>query len=801
MSENRIKYRFGRNAFRDFLEGTKREWLLTNGIGGYANSTISGDSNRVFSAYLIASLHPPVDRVLVLAKTHEELRIERGAETFQETDAADILERMTAEGELPPEVSTGDTNEICRDFATQEYPGKKREGFRYLTSFSYDIVPEYCYQTDGITVKKSIAMEYGKNAAAVKYEIVNNSSRKAVLCVTPLFNYRPFGAVQEKSALKFQMELSQKDGLLCLTPEQAPEQKICFWCSEGEYYNRSLRPTSMATPDYVYEENELYYTDAVNGFTGVDCHYTPYEVRIALAPGEQKTVGMLCELITKEGLAQVGQNYTKFGQEEAKINFDNASQKKQPDFILNRENLGGMEREFSTNSCLNRVWKIFSDNIMRAKQLLAQAGMEDEFAGRLVLSADHFLAMRESTKKMTVLAGFPWFADWGRDTMIAFTGLTLATGRFEEAREVLESFAMYVSQGMLPNVFPNSAAEEPMYNTIDASLWYFYAVFEYLKYTTGLACYRGESAGNFIKQTADNKNNLSEEEVFIKEKIYPALVEIFHNYHNGTARFGIGMKEDGLIAGGSDLDQLTWMDVRVGKLVITPRHGKAVEINALWYNALRCMEVLTERFFGDKDAQCKNQSYPDAQEYKELAERVKKSFCSVFWNKEKGYLYDVIDAQGHADDSLRPNQIYAVSLPFTMLSKEKEESIVRTVYEKLYTPYGMRSLAKGEKGYRGKYIGRLIDRDTAYHMGTAWGYLSGAFLTAWLKVFGADSAKQMCLCFMDTMADGCLGGIAEIFDGDFACDSRGCYTQAWSVGEILRAWKEICESSTDHILP
>ena len=764
MSKNRIKYRFGRNAFRDFEEGTKREWLLTNGIGGYANSTISGDSNRVFSAYLIASLHPPVDRVLVLAKTHEELRIERGTEIIQETAAADILEKMSAEGELPPEVSTGDTDEILRDFATQEYPGKKREGFRYLTSFSYDIVPEYCYQTDGITVKKSIAMAYGKNAVAIKYEITNNSSRKAVLCVTPLFNYRPFGAVQEKSALKFQLELSKEDGMLCLTPEQAPEQQICFWCSEGEYYNRSLRPTSMATPDYVYEENELYCTDVINGFTGVDCHYTPYEVRIAVASGECKTVGMLCELIIKEqGLAQSGWKYTD---SEERAELDNAS------------------------SCLNRVQQIFSNSITRAEQLLEKAGMEDEFAGRLVLSADHFLAMRESTKKMTVLAGFPWFADWGRDTMIAFTGLTLATGRFEEAREVLESFAMYVSQGMLPNVFPNSAAEEPMYNTIDASLWYFYAVFEYLKYTTGLACYRGESA-----KAADSKNNLSEEEVFIKQKIYPALVEIFQSYHDGTARFGIGMKEDGLIAGGSDLDQLTWMDVRVGKLVITPRHGKAVEINALWYNALRCMEILTQRFFGDEDTLRKKQEYPDIQEYKELAERVKKSFCSAFWNEEKGYLYDVIDAQGHADDSLRPNQIYAVSLPFTMLTREKEESIVRTVYEKLYTPYGMRSLAKGEKGYRGKYIGRLIDRDTAYHMGTAWGYLSGAFLTAWQKVFGADSAKQMCLCFMDTMADGCLGGIAEIFDGDFACDSRGCYTQAWSVGEILRAWKEICESS------
>ncbi len=767
MSEKRITYRFGRSAFRNFEQGTAKEWLLSNGLGGYANSTVCGSSSRTFSAYLIASLHPPVDRMLVLAKTHEELRIQREQDPKVEESGSvpqagrskawggafqreqRLAEMKTAEGGLLPEVSVGGTDELCRDFAAQEYPGCGREGFRYLESFTFDVVPEYCYRTDGITVRKSIALEYGKNAAVLRYELANDSGRPAKLCVVPLFNYRPFGAVSSRMSLRFGTELDKAAGVLCLTPESAPEYTIRFSVSDGDYYDRSKKPTSMATPDYVYEENELYRIDVSNGFTGVDCHYTPYEIQISLAPGERRTVGMLCELVPAEG------------QE-------------------------GRPEPAGRAGCLARVNRIFADCAARAEALLKQADVQDEFAGRLVLSADHFLAKRESTGKMTVLAGFPWFADWGRDTMIAFSGLTLATGRFREAGEVLESFAAYVSRGMLPNVFPNHAGDDPIYNTIDAPLWYFYAVWEYLKYTTGLSCYAGgtEAINPEGGEKAGSKafGGLLQEERFVKEKLYPVLDEIFRSYRDGGARYGIQMGEDGLIAGGSDLDQLTWMDVRVGNIVVTPRHGRAVEINALWYNALRCMEVLTVRLFDDAG---------HAAEFAALAERAKISFGRQFWNEAAQCLYDVIDEEGNADDSIRPNQIYAVSLPFTMLSQKQEEKIVKTVYEKLYTPYGLRSLAPGSPGYRGEYAGRLIDRDMAYHMGTAWGYLSGAFLTAWAKVFDRQEAKRMCLCFMDTMADGCLGGIAEIFDGDFACVSRGCYTQAWSVGEILRAWREL----------
>ncbi len=692
MGRPRTTYRFGRGQFRNMQEGIAKEWLMTNGIGGYANSAINGDSSRIFSSYLIASKHAPVDRLLILAKTHEELQ--NGGRVY--------------------------------DLATQEYPGEAREGYRYMTSFSFDVYPEYCYQVAGITVKKRIALEYGKNRVAITYEIQNNGSATC-LAITPLLNYRPFGDVCEKSDLKFQIKLeaagaeqtvakeemgtvSSCGGRLTLIPESVPTDRVVFEASAGYFYDRKKKPVSMATPNYLIEENQFYGIDAMNGFTGVDNHVTPYEVRIELKPFEKKTVSCLCSL---ESVDEAG--------------------------------------KYAAQQTAETAEKIFADMVARAEQLLELADAKDAFGGRLVLSADAFLVNRESTGKRTVLAGYPWFSDWGRDTMIAFTGLTLATGRFAEAKEVLESFAVYVKNGMIPNVFPGNAGEEPMYNTIDASLWYFYAVHQYLNYT------------------GDRE--------FVMNTMYPVLREVFESYRDGKALYGIHMDKDGLITGGNDLDQLTWMDVRVGEVVVTPRHGKAVEINALWYHALRFMQELS----GEK-------------EYADIAELVKKNYAPTFWNETEGCLYDVINTDGTPDASIRPNQIYAVAMPYELLTPEQERRVVQKVYEELYTPYGLRSLSPHDERYRPVYKGKLLGRDLAYHMGTAWGYLIGGFMDAVRKVGGKEAdvaVREMCLCFADHMADGCLGGIAEIFDGEYACDSRGCYTQAWSVAEVLRVWSEL----------
>ena len=663
-------YRYGRNAFRTIEEGSEKEWVLTNGIGGFANGTIIGNTSRMQAGYLIASFSPPVDRYLLLSK---------------------IQERLTVAGSTV-------------DFACQLYLREPKEGHRYLQSFTYDILPEFHYQYGGFSMKKYISMEYGHNTTAVCYEI-ENGSRESTLSLTPLFTCRDMGEVC--CAGDQHPHASLNGRLLTLRYDRLPEHPIYFYASEGAYFDRSLIPTSMATPNFLVEENQYYLIDNRTGFGGLDCHATPYDIQVTLQPYEKKRFFCIC---SAEPIDPAGCD----------------------------------------------GFAIADSYCERMRQLMDLPKYQDELSRRFALASDHFIVQRDSTGLKTILAGLPWFTDWGRDTMIAMTGLTLCTGRYEDCRQILASFARYEKHGLLPNVFPNSAKEEPMYNTIDASLWYFYAVERFLHY-------------------AGTKEN----EQFVREEIYPVLKKIIAAYQNGTD-FSIGMDDDGLIGGGSDKDQITWMDVRVGDWVVTPRHGKPVEINALWYNALCVMADLSSRFEEDASA------------YKALAAKVKESFVSRYWNEEKQCLYDVIDPM---EDALRPNQIWAVSLPYTMLSQKQEKAVVRAVTEKLYTAYGLRSLAQDEPGYQKEYIGALIKRDGAYHMGTVWAYPLGGYITAFCKVNdhspqATRQALEMIHLIEDHMEDGCINGIAEIFDGDFPCTGRGCYTQAWSVGEIFRAYTE-----------
>jgi predicted glycogen debranching enzyme len=660
-----LTYKFGRGNWRDIEEGNEREWLIGNGIGGYSGHTVIGGGFRSFHGYLIAATNPPVERYSVFTRTQEQVIVE-GREY---------------------------------DLTSQQYVNFSKNGQQYLQRFVFDSVPEYIYQVEDINIKKTIAMEYGHNTVAVCYDI-NNGSRAAVLNIVPLFNFRPAGATTERNQFKFHMEL--KDNVLTLIPEAQKEINISFYSSEGSYVSRALRPTSMATPNYLIEENHYYEFDNRNGSLGLDNHYTPYDIQIALKPNENKRFYIKCtieELDYKDGFT------------------------------------------------------IVEEYRNRAEILMRQSGYSNNLALNLVKAADHFIVGRKSTGLKTVLAGFPWFADWGRDTMIAFEGLTLCTKRFKDAREILESFVRYIKNGLVPNVFPDKGSE-PGYNTVDASLWYIHAVYQYLQYT-------------------GSKEDYS----FVEEKLYDKMVEIIKAYSTSTD-FTIGMDEDGLIHAGNGLDQVTWMDVRVGDFVVTPRHGKPVEINALWYNALYIMKELAKHF---------NKDYTF---YKELAVKVKKSFNERFWNEEEGCLYDVVDEN---DARIRPNQIWAVSLPFTMLDREKEKKIVEKVHKELYSTYGLRSLSFKDPGFKKKYIGKLFDRDCAYHMGTTWAYPIGAFISSYCKVndYSAEAvstAKGMCEAFEDHMSDGCINGIAEIFDGEFSATSRGCFTQAWSVAELLRAY-------------
>lgn len=657
-------YHLNKDALTPMSAGVQKEWVLTNGIGGYAGSSVTGAHARKHHGYLIASLHPPVERFVILSKINECL--------IRSSEKIDF----TVEQYLAGDGSTA-----------------YREGIEYLNSFTYDGLVHFTTKAPEFTMTKTLAFEHGKNTIAVSYDIQNDGDA-ATLVLTPLFNYRVHHEASTVDTLKFDTTYEQPE--IRLVPQQNKDVTIRLFTDDG-----TVVPCEEKYTTGMQLQKELdVESDAL------DDNYTPYQIEFPLDAGCRKKISIVCtieDVYEKDAFATAAAEMARFDALEKK------------------------------------------------------AGYHDELAETLTIAADHFLAYRQSTGLMTVLAGLPWFTDWGRDTMIALTGLTLSTGRYQDARDILTTFARYVHHGMVPNMFPDEGTA-PLYNTADASMWYFYAVGKYLDYT-----------------------GTPEDYAFVQETIYPKLKEIIAAYEHGTD-FSIYMEEDGLIHAGSGLDQVTWMDVRVGDWVATPRHGKPVEINALWYHALCLMEEWATRF-GE-----------DGSHYAALAAHAKESFAKEFWNEKDGCLYDVVDGL-EGDATLRPNQIYAVSLPHRMLDADKEKKIVDKVYEKLYAKTGLRSLSPDDKEYHPTYEGCLDKRDHAYHQGTSWGFLLGGFLTAYVHVYGTSKevikqADAMLDATREQFYHGCIGSIAEIFDGDEPHTSRSCYAQAWSVGEILRAYTE-----------
>lgn len=666
-----VKKTYGREYTRTFKEAIRREWVITNGIGGYAGSSLIGANTRKHHGLLIASLHAPTERKVILNRIDEKVTV----------------------GERTISLSS-----------VQRKKGRIEEGFSYQTGFSFDAVPEYSYFYKGLSVKKTIALEWQKNTVALSYEI-NNEGEAAVLSFTPCFNYRDHNEGSTKSKLKFSTYNSEDT--IYLEPKNSFEL-IRFYTNKG-----TIVPNET---DDLYDSNIELQTEIDTGMSSLDTGYTPYAIEIGIGKNEKKKVSFVCTI--EAGF-----------EKEAVITIEKARK--------------------------------------RAAELIKRAGFKDEFLNRLVVNSDNFIVDRASTNGKTILAGLPWFTDWGRDTMISFTGLTLETKRFEDAKSILKTFTEYEHNGILPNMFPDNGIE-PLYNTVDASLWYFYCVEQYLRYVD-------------TKEAYD----------FVEKEIYPCVKRVEEAYEKGTD-FSIYMDKDGLIHAGSDLDQVTWMDVRVDGYVVTPRHGKPVEISALWYNALKVMEKLAEKY-GDTDYKHK---------MTEMSEKVKTSFAKRFWNEKAGCLFDVVDETGRDgvtisdNDSIRPNQIWAVSLPYTMLDKEKEKSIVNVVLTKLYTDFGLRTLPEDDPDYHGRYEGALHDRDMAYHQGTVWAFPLGGFISAYLKVNdyskeAKEAARVLLTPMKNHLDDGCIGGIAEVFDADAPHISHGCYTQAWSVGEIIRAASEL----------
>ncbi|MBU3133023.1 amylo-alpha-1,6-glucosidase [Clostridium gasigenes] len=595
---------------------------------------------------------------------------------------------------LPKVEETLILNNKLYPLTSTKYIGETIEGFKNLQSFTHEGIPTYRYLACGVDIQKRVFLQYGKNTAIIEYKIKGNG-QEGILKLTPFVSFRNPGECSSLDNLTFEKTITEKG--FKLIPKTKKDIKINLFATSGE-----TKDEEEIFTDYVF-----YDVDITSGDKCIEQYYIPGSIEIEFNEDTEKTVYFIATI----------------------------------------------EKEIPTN-----IEEIVEQEEIRIEKLKNTFNDDRPIAKYLPLGADNFIVDRDSINSKTILAGYPWFLDWGRDTMIAITGLTMSTNRLEDAKDILKSFSLYEKNGLIPNMFPDFG-QEPLYNTVDASLWYVKGIYDYLLYSD------------------------SEESVtFIKDEIYPTIKKIIDSYKKGTD-FSIGMKDDYLIWAGDGLDQVTWMDVRVNDIVVTPRHGKPVEINALWYNALKITSLLANKF-GDSEGN----------EYEELAIKVKNSFENKFWNEKDKCLYDVV-SDNESDASIRPNQIWAVSLPFSILDREKEKAVVNTVYKELYTPYGLRSLSRNHEDYKPMYIGKLFERDMAYHQGTVWGFPLGGFLTAYCKVndYSKESVEFVDNCLKDMeshIQDQCLCGIAEIFDGEAPHHGRGCYTQAWSVGEIIRVYYE-----------
>jgi len=696
--------RFGKSEWSTWQRGCEKEWLLTNGIGGFASSTITGGNTRRYHGLLIASLDPPVQRHLILSQLHETI------------------------------VSEGKTYNL-HSFSTGDFI---MEGFRHLESFELDPLPVFNYVIGDIAVQKTVTFIYGKNTIAVVY-YVRSGSAPLEMRITPLVNFRDYHGDSKKEYLKFSQWPGKFDTRV---RPHGTDLTITL----------SLRGSAYTPYEGCWFENMHYMIERERGLNDREDHYIPGSFDIRLGQRESKSFTFVCSVEKGADDCDLYIPECRRAREEGQLTLGSRFAK--DELVPNGRRLLKSEHFREDGQMPEDGRLLVEKEKERIAAVIEKAGYKDSFADMLVRAADHFIAYRRSTGAKTILAGYPWFSDWGRDAMISLCGLTLCTRRFEDAAQILYTFSRYVKHGLIPNMFPDSG-EEPGYNTVDAALWYFEAISKYVQYTK------------------DYK--------FVLDKLYPSMKQIIEYYSTGTPN-NIHMDSDGLIIAGDENTQLTWMDAKAGDAVITPRHGKAVEINALWYNSLKVFENLTEKLGFD------------AGEYGELAGLVKKSFKEVFWNEDGKCLYDVVN-NGIADESVRPNQIFAISLTYPVIEGREAELVVEKVWKELYTAYGLRSLSPSSPMYKGRYAGGVYERDSAYHQGTVWAWLIGHFVTAFARTFGRrEEYKKITASFIDPFRDhmmnACLGNISEIFDADEPLTPRGCFAQAWSVAEVLRAYVE-----------
>lgn len=683
--------RLGIDSFSSYEAGIKKEWVIGNGLGGYASSTVIGAGTRTYHGLLVAA---PVDspgRVLVLSSLDEEL-------SEKENSPKDETYRL----------------------ATHKYPGTiYPRGFNYIKSFSLDPFPEWIFQTKDFSVKKKVFMVYGKNTTIVLYE-VNCLKEKGFLRIYPLVNARSFHGTTSSHDISFSQK-SERNGIRIK--------------SSNGFVFRLLSNLRYHPKPYWYYNFE-YDMEKQRGLAFQEDNFNPGYFESQLSQGVSH---FFVAASTEDSLESSSIACSSIENASTACSFlESASTA-----CFSLENISSINQEIAE--------ELYSRAVSRQNLLAFNSRLSDPFALKLLRAADAFIVKQPVTGDKTVIAGYPWFSDWGRDSLISLPGLTLVTRRFEDARAILKNFARYCRNGLIPNSFPVFGGEA-IYNTVDASLWYIHALGRYFAYTKDIA---------FLSDAWSTVENILE------------------NYQKGTD-FGIGMDSDCLIFQGP---QLTWMDV------VTLREGKACEINSLWYNALKTASQIGTILKKDVTL------------YETLATRAVSSFEELFWNPEKNCLFDTVsmDKAGNLvrDPAIRPNQIFAVSLPFTFLPPNKEKAIVERVEQDLLTPFGLRTLSKEDRDYIERYLGDPRTRNLAYHNGTVWPWLIGSYVKAYLKVHknSEESLENMrtLLKNFDTNLEskgGGIGTISEVFDGDDPYNSGGSIAQAWSVAEVLRAYVE-----------
>lgn len=661
-----------------FEDAIQKEWIITNGLGGYASSTVLGMNTRKYHGLLVAAFHPPGNRRVCLAKLDEEIGI---------------------------------GNNIYPLGANEFQRGIFPRGFMFLKEFSISPFPKYAYTVQDVELEKTIFMPHEKNAVIIIYKILNKSGVDVKVRVFPLVNGRHFHSVTDKWKIPWNFVQRQSD----------KEVEVHFGIPESALIMKMTSGNYRAKEEWV--EKIYFREEAARGESCLDDAYRPGYFEIGVDANESEIFAVVAVADKNEDVAR-------------KVLAE------MPTTMYDIEGLYQREMECREN--------------LLAKFYEEHKGIPaSDWLSWVILAADTFVVKGMSEEQKSVIAGYHWFEEWGRDTFISLPGLLLMTGKFGDARKVFLTFKKHCRDGLIPNFVPDQAGQ-PAYKAVDITLWYVNAILQYLKYT-----------GDFR---------------FIQEQIWETLKTVIESHVKGTA-FNIHLDGDCLLYHGS---QLTWMDVAVDGQPVTPRTGKAVEVQALWYNALRTMEFLANRF----------KERNEAEKYALMTEMAKKSFAEKFWNSEEDCLFDVIGEQ-ERDDSLRPNQIFAVALDFNMLDKVKSEKVVDVVHRELLTPCGLRTLARSDPKYIGVYAGDRKSRDKAYHNGTVWPWLLGPFTTAFLKAKGyADYRREYALknfllpLFSGQIFRAGLGTISEIFDGESPHTPRGCIAQAWSIAEPLRAYVE-----------